>query len=420
MNVWHDNPNPLLEHTSNIEHLLCLMHREQMELQYHHSADQTARAQMLFVSGNPIPNLSQEFVAHYGLTIEKWIHLCWLCYVAANNHPGGLFCRRGVQAYEHVEARDGELDVYFSLASRTPEGIRQRFRQEVLRLPPEVRFLARSVFLETPIMDFDGEQMLAPHSPLLLRAGWQGTYRLMRQLPSFGEDFGASVQRYVGRVLGSIAGVRVLLEPSEVEHLAGGNESCDYIVELENCVLLVECKATTFVAMGLLEDVIRKDGSTGKVAKGMVQVCATAHMLSQDAFLGAGISRNKPVVGIVATFGELPLVNSDWYFNAFILKREEKSLVPPIYPSERMKRRPIVLSLQALENLVVLTNTLNVSPDDLYAEKETLPYIVVGDWLQFTMQKLRDATVSVQPLPFVRAEVDNLFADMTGGASMEH
>jgi hypothetical protein len=416
MNVWHDHENPLFEDaiSENVQHFVLLMHRQQMELQYHHSLDETARMQLLFVSGNPMPNVSAEFPVRYGLTIEKWMHLCCLTYFASNQDPTSCFKKSAIRAYKRVETRDEEIDAFFKLASRTPEEIRERFRSDVFALGPELRFLARSVFLDRPVIDFGGDRMIAPLPDLLLRSSGYGAYKLIKALPSFGGEFGSSVQKYVGNVLRSLSGIRLLLEGTEIERLANGEESCDYLVELDDCILLVECKATTFVATGLLEHVIRNDGSTGKVADGVVQLYSTLYMISSDAFASRGVSQDKPVIGIVATFGDFPLVNSDWYFESFVMERTGADLSPPIYPSNRMKRRPLILSLRALEHLVMLVNTLGTSVESLYAEKQSLPYIQTGDWLEFTRKKLMDLGKGIKSLPFLQEEFDRLVKSVTG------
>ncbi len=416
MNVWHDNPNPLSEETikANVQHFVLLMTREQIELQYHHSPNKTARIQRLFVTGNPMPTVSSEFEDRYGLSIEKWIQLCWLTWAACNKAESGCFLKSELHNYKEIDITDSEIESYFSLVGRTPNQIGNRFREEVLKKQPELRFLIRSIFLDTPVMDFGQDRMLVPHPQLVLRNSGQGLYKLIKPLSGFDKEFGDTVQSYAGDILKCLDGRLLLLHDKQLEDLSGQGKSCDFLVELSDCVVLVECKATTFVATGLLDHVILDDGSTGKVAEGMVQLYSTAHDLEQGTFDSVGVSRRKPVLGIVATFGEIPLANNDWYFESFILRRAEKGLKRSIYPSDSMVRRPLVLSLQTLENLVKLLNSTKASPFALYDEKDQLPYTQVGDWDSYLSNKLQKLGNRIEQLAFVEKELGGFFEKIIG------
>ena len=128
----------------------------------------------------------------------------------------------------------------------------------------------------------------------------------------------------------------------------------------------------------------------------------------------AGAPAGKPVVGIVATFGDIPLANSDWYFNSFILDRAQSKLKPPIYPSTSMLRRPIVIQLQTLEDFVTLLNHTGASPISLYDEWQELPYIRAGDWDAFLRKKLEEQKGNVSPLEFVESEFYSFFEGIAG------
>ena len=421
MNVWHDNPNPLFVDAikANVQHFIRLMHRQQLELQYRPSRDETARIQKLFVIGNPMPTVSSEFANRYRLSIEKWTQLCWLTYVLCKQDESGCFRKTDIQSYKEIEITDGEIDSYFSFASRTPEQIGNHYREQVLEMPPELRFLIRSAFLDTPLMDFGSNRVLAPHPELVLRNSGHGLYKLIKPLSRFDKEFGATVQTYAYDVLNCLVDRHLLLDDRQLAGVPGQRKSCDFLVELSDGVILVESKATTFTATGLLDHVILNDGSTAKVAEGMVQLYSTAHDLEQGAFDSFSVSRDKPVLGIIATFGDIPLANSDWYFETFILPRAKKELRAPIYPSNKMVRRPLILSLQTLESFVVLLNSTKVSPLALYDEKDQLPYTQVGDWDPFLATKLRELGDGLKPLAFIKKEFDGLFEKMTGHRSSE-
>ncbi len=136
----------------------------------------------------------------------------------------------------------------------------------------------------------------------------------------------------------------------------------------------------SFTANRLTNAVIEKDNSTGKVAKGLVQLYASAKDLENGRFKKFGIDRNKATIGIVVTFGEIPSANSDWYFEEFFLKRADKKLNDLIYPSKQMTRRPIVLDISGLEKLVLTLNLNKSTFQDLYDKKQADGYHRTGDW----------------------------------------
>ena len=123
-----------------------------------------------------------------------------------------------------------------------------------------------------------------------------------------------------------------------------------------------------------------KNNSTGKVAKGLNQLYASAKDLEDGLFDKFEVDKNKPTIGIVVTFGEIPSANSDWYFEEFFIKRADDKLTRAIYPSKQMIRRPIVLDISALEKLVVFLNTQPKGLPDLYDERKSQGYAATGDW----------------------------------------
>ena len=106
-------------------------------------------------------------------------------------------------------------------------------------------------------------------------------------------------------------------------------------------------------------------------------------------------------------FGEIPLVKTDWY-NSLIWKRREAELKPPIYPNERVKGRPIVVSISTLERVVVCMNSLGVSFADLHGEKASLPPSS-GDWDAFMSSKLSQIQDKKRKIPFLDEQNHDFF-----------
>jgi hypothetical protein len=387
------------------------MHREQIEVQHSHSYVDIARNRELFVTGDPMPKLLTEYKARHGLSFDEWLRLCFLAAVAAQSSPICAFLRNSLSKCAFHDIPQECVDAFLKKSSRTPRQIGDQFHELRKQTKPQFHSLIRTVFLQFPLMALDDDAYIAPHWPLLLRHSGQGLYSAIKTLPSFGAEFGESVQRYVGKILATAESKLHLLTNDELEEQSPG-KSCDYLLEFADCVLLVESKATSFVAERLIENAILNDGSTGKIANGIEQLYTTAHDLQSGAFQAFGIDQTKPVIGLVATFGDIPFANSEWYFKTFILARAESKLIAPIFPSQNMTRAPIVMTLGTLESLVTIVNSLAVSITDLYAEKDQLPYMTVGDWDSFLRNKMGANESRLQPLAFITDNANAFFGEM--------
>jgi hypothetical protein len=418
MKVYHDHLDPLqmgiLEDCekgkADIQNFFLVMWREQMELQYRHSLEDVARVWQLFVAGDPIPTVSEWFAHTYGLSIAEWMQLCFVCQAAAKKSRGGYFPRSTVAAFRPFEGKSGAVDAFFQHSSLKPEEVSRRFRENRQRVAPQFHSLIRSVFLEYPLLDFGQQRLLAPHPQLLLRHSGEGLYRLAASSPAFGKEFGKSFQRYVGMVLGHHCGQQALYSDQRLQEICRGRH-CDFLLALADEIWLVECKATTLTAQILMENAVLNNGSTEKVADGMVQLYCTASDIHNGVFKELALGEGKPLWGIVVTFGELPLANSDWYYNLFV-RRAGNDLAPPIYPSNALPQNPIVLSVHVLEQLVAYINAAGTSLRDLYNDKRQQRYVDVGDWDTYLRKKARELNTKVKPLPFVVKQSKQLLRSM--------
>ena len=411
MNVYHNHPDPFQTRTANesLEHCLLLLHREQMALQYEATREDIARVVQLFVTDGVMPRVSEEFEQKYGITPEQWTKLCFITFAQAQKQAH--FTWESVSTYEKVDVPSEGIRTFFSLSSISPKAIGERFRRKRIEVPLQFHSLIRPVFLEKPLIDFGEGRLLCPHPHLVSRHLSEGLYRLARSCECFGEEFGKSFQQYVGRVLKAHRGEHKLFDSNQIDKLLESS-SCDFLVETADAVLLVEAKGATFTADLLTDGAILNDNSTTKVAKAMKQIYSTAHGMDSDVFRGLGIDCEKPILGMVVTFGELPFANSEWYFNSFFLPRARTVLSPPIYPGTSMKNHPIVISVRTLEHLVTCLNNLNASYMKLFEEKEQRHYNEVGDWNTFLKSKLRDQGENIEALPFVRQQTDEFFNNL--------
>jgi len=380
MNIYHAFVDTYQLNTisESLERFFLLMDREQFRLQKRASWAHFLRSWVLFVQDDSMAESRHEFQSLYGITMDQWVKVCFLCWTISCQEAGGSFLVKMIENPK-IHISQETLECFLRHSSRSPEEIGHYFIDMRKDEPYKFHSLIRSCFFETPIVRFSDDSIIVPHTHLLFLHAGEGLYRLAQTLDVFATEFSDSLEGYTGRVLYSLKGVNSIINSKVMESTATG-KSCDFLVETQDTVILIECKACSFTANRLTNSAIENNNSTGKVAKGLVQLYASAKDLENGRFEKLGIDHNKKTIGIVVTFGEIPSANSEWYFEEFFLKRADKKLNEVIYPSKQMTRRPIVLDISGFERLVATLNSDKRTLQDLYDKKQKDGYHTIGDW----------------------------------------
>lgn len=390
LNVYANHMDPYLAKLSDdaeADLFGLAMYREQMEIQYQWSESELRRNELLFDPDTSIAKLAQEFHGCYGISTHSWIRCCMACTILVGHSEGSYVRREDLHRFGRP-ATPAEIGRFLELSSVDAKALGVSFRAKRTDTKPHLHGLVRSAFLETPLLRIDGEHYLAPLPPLLLRHSGHGLYHRMRQLPSFRKEFGPAFNRCVHELAEQSRDRRRVVPAKDVEDRATGN-SCDLVIELPDCVLAVECKATVVSANYTTALALRQDNSTTKIRYAYGQLYGTAHDIRCGLYDDLGLSKSKPVLGIVVTWDTIPFANSDWYRTSILRPEEIAALVPPIFPSDNMTRRPIVISLTTFEALVECLNSKPVTMLGLYDEWESLPFLRGGDWDRFLANKLK-------------------------------
>jgi|GEM_PF-2224276 len=413
MNLYHEYLDPLQQDAlkNNLDHFVRLLYREQMELQHQQSQDAIARDLTLYATDESLPKSARSFVEQFGLTPFQWIKLSFLSAVAAEKEPAGLFKIHSVPSFEKLDMPESAVMNYFRLSSRTPAQIGRYFK-ETRPIGREYFYSSvGSVFLETPFIRFDEETALAPLTSLVFRHSGQGLYRLMREIDSFDDEISTGFERYVEKVLNCFESKVSIHSAKALQRYAPG-KNADFLVELEDEILVVECKATSSTARDLTENALDTDTATRKLAKGIIQLYTSAHDLEAGIFGKLGVDRRKPVTGAVVTLGEVVHANSRWFFDKFVLAKAEPKLKEPIYPSSKMPRLPVAMSISVLERLVMACNVLSSTPGTLYDAKEHTHYWLEGDWDQFLNKRLQESNLPITGLAFLADQKSRLLESL--------
>ncbi len=410
MNVYADHPDVIQAGTisGNLERFVLMMWREQMEVQQYESWEYITRVWELFVETPKMSDLSNLLREAHGITCAEWIQLCFLTWAAAKVNPKSSFSKSVILSCKELPVRESALDTFLRMSCLLPNQIGERFQASRKKCFPKYHSLIRPVFLEYPIVTFADARMESPHEGLLFQHSGTGLYRLCRELSGFDIAFSHGFEQYVETLLTYLKNRGVLLRGRELQKMSNG-KSCDFLLDTPDSIILIECKACMQTSNLVTDAAIQNDNSTGKVAKGLQQVAATACDIAAGVFTPLGIDATKNVLGIIVTFGDIPFANSAWYFDTFFSGRLKGDTPNRLLPAGMMTKKPIVISVSVLQTLVRVLNTINTSFADLYAEKEKQSYFVVGDWGPYLMQLLRTHKGKVAGLSHVDRNIQRIY-----------
>jgi len=415
MNLYQDyGDNPFLSYTisENIDRLFLMMARQQFELQNKPSRVHMARVWSLFVENPYTITLAEQFERVFGISFKQWLHLSFLSWVAAHENPTRIFKRDILLGCDFYKVTSQLADLFYSHVSYSIKQIKNNFLNIRNEEESAFHFLIRSVFLEKPIIAFDDGNMIAPAPDLIFLHSGEGLLDLVRTIPDSDSSIAKSFEYYIGTVLNCLNNKICVIPSNQLEDIvrrSTGGKVCDFIIETDSEILLIECKATTYTAKMFTDNAILNNSSTGKIANGLVQLYTTAHYLDNGVFDTLSIDNDKPAVGIIVTFGEIPLVSSDWYFKKFVMERAERRLSPPIFPSNKMTFQPIVMSVETFENMITILNNTSTSIINLSDAKENEGYAAVGDWNTYLRSQVNS---EYQGLSIITDNNRNFFESM--------
>ena len=380
MNVYNSFTDPYQMETiaDDMDRFYLLMYREQMELQKRAAWDILLRNWQLFVRTDCMRKVANEFTEKIGVTPDQWIKACLLCWFVSIRESGGSFVI-GVMENPEIAMSQSTMNVFLSLSARTPEEIGQQYRTIRQNTPYRYHSLLRSCFIERPIVTFSDGSMVVPHTHLLFLHSGLGLYRLMQKANTFALSFGKSFEMHTRRVLQSLPSIHNIITGKTLKKRAE-RKSCDFLVETEESIFLIECKACACTANNLTDEAIKGNNSTEKVSKGLAQLYSTARDLEGGRFDCLGVNKKKVTFGIVITFGHIPSANSTWYFDSYFIDRMVGKLSEQVYPNRQMTYRPIVLDIQSFERLIIVLRSSNKSLKTLYDERKAKEYHLIGDW----------------------------------------
>lgn len=414
MNAYRGFEDPYIEYVlrdlKEPDLFLISLSEQQMRLQKRPSLNDLARSIELFVTDNSLPNTTHFFCQARGYSMQDWITVSFSIYAQCFAQKSPIIFQSQFLHTEIKSLRDEAIPLFFDDASKTPEEIKDIHNSENSCFPSHLSIFRPSIFHTYPLIELKDGKYLLPHPFMIFNYATEGLYGACSSINStvFLKEFSTRFESYVLNVLSEIPGKKNIFCENELKKFTHG-KVCDYIVELDDSILLVECKATRYSSRLKNREAIENDNSTGKIADAFVQLFETAKMINNGGYSAILDYKQKPIVAMCIIYGQIDFVNVSLYQEEFIFKRM-KDNVEYLSLSNQLKINPQTLDISTFEDLVVASRISQKSILDIFQEKMEATYEKVGDWSTF----LPNYSINGErwELPFLKATINRFFDNL--------
>lgn len=405
LNVYHEHDDPyinyLLTTEQNLHLALRTMATQQFPFQYKPHYRDIGRAYSVF--GKGLNRTSQLFQDQYDLSILDWFRLSLCCFALLRGRTPAVVTAeqlRTATGWGVPPIEPAAIDTFLRAASRTMSETGRQFRQDREGLDkPYLYGLIRSGFMDVPLLECTSGSYVCPVPGLLFRNAADGLIARCRGYdPVFGEEIGPAFEKYVMAVLSQLPSCNIT-RPDKLQY-DEAQRACDFAVETDDAVLLIECKAVSETARFMLESAIRGQNATTKIQDGIVQICDTAR-LAHESSLGFDVA-GRPLFGVVVTYGHILFANSEWY-RKHILNWDASTSGPDL------AMIPNIFSIPDLEQFVLVIASTDLTPRQLFESKAAQDYAKIGDWSTFLPQLVRDRQEADVHLDVAQRDMEELF-----------
>ena len=392
INLWHDFCDPVLMGTlKDRTHLFEFeqyMHRTQMELQGEGSHCRFGRAVRMFGDPSSIPRAAAGFVAKYGVSTREWIKLLLVVHSRTgearhNRLPPSGIRRQDLESVVELGIPLSDLDSFFREIARTwteigasYRGIREASKTD-RRFGPLTWSQRRPFLAKYPIMHM-AHGYLVPAPPLLLRLMGDGLFERFDAIESeeVRRDLGRQFERYVADMIRFHLPSQRLVAAAQLER--ADEPSCDFVLDLPDALLLIECKAVMLDRDLVSERAVINSAAVQRRIDGFVQIVRTAERIRAGGYPADLLPREKPILGLVVTLGNVPGADNGAVVDATNARFESEGVTSQALAC--MTHRPQGFDAEALEYLVLLLQRSTVKVTDLFTEKLAVNRWHVGEW----------------------------------------
>jgi hypothetical protein len=416
MNVYHGLERPWDEGVigENIDRWFAYQYRIQIVPQMGASREGLARACKLLVAAKSMQPLIPTFGDKYGLTPMQWIQFCFLTWTAVSQNANHTITEQTFTNCDFFKMEPSQVQSFLGLAGVSVAEIKTEFLRRRRELKPHLQFALPSILAQRPLVAVRDNAYVCPHPNLLFGLSEEGLYRLYKSLDGFGDCIGPAFEEYAEDLLKLIPDCQRLVGSKALEN-ASNRKSCDFCIETGDAVVMVECKAVSFVSQELTDAALMDTGYTTRVAEAVLQIHQTAQDIASGLLDCLQIDGEKLRIGIIVTFGRFSAVNSPWYVEE-ILKAKVRSKAKGA--SQEPKTEvvgPFVVSVEGLESLATLLYNGVTTLRELVDERVESSYHTMGSWDTFLDNKLHDEMRRGNRLkspPFIQKQLDDFFGSL--------
>ena len=412
----HNDPLHLSFAAKDLTAFFLSMNREQIELQITYNQFEIGRMWLIYGSTHHLTGSAAEMKSRIGITPIEWLQLCYLSFILTAAHSNSKVPIHWLSKYVKGGIDEKAVAAFAERVSWTVERLAKHYRKVRIDTPIQFHSFIRSAFLESPMMNYEDGLLLAPDPVLNIACMGAGLYRLLGKIwksrPELREEFSVSVSHYIEQLLNQVRQKTSLSTDSQIERLSGG-KGCDFILETENMLLLVESKSVAFERRLLFPEYMQHDSSTKQIIHAGEQLRATQDDIRNGLFDSIVTDRTKPMKFIIATYGDIPYANSEWYLRRVIIPSAESDESPLPSDTFGLSSSPVVMSLQVLEMFIVAVNSFNISPLDLFTEKADHDQLRMGVWGDFLRGKLNTIKSSLRAFDFIDRANEEFIATLS-------
>lgn len=402
INLWHDFNDPVLMWTlksgTHLFEFVQYMHRTQMELQGEGSHCRFGRAMRMFGDPSEIPRAAAAFAARYGLSTREWIKLLLVVHARTGEArmkrlpPPGIR-RQELQFVVDLGIPLKSLDGFLREAARPWAEIGASYRRirdagkADRRFGPLTWSQRRPILAKYPIMHM-ARGYLVPAPPLLLRNIGDGLFDRFDAIDNedVRTDLTRQFERYVEDMIRAHLPKIRLIGASGLERRDG--QSCDFALDLHDVVLLIECKAVMLDRDLVSERAVINSAAIQRLLDGYLQIVRTAERIRNGDYSAELLARDKPIVGLVVTLGNVPGADNDAVQDATKKRFQKESVSQEAISC--LSHRPQPFDAEAFEYLVLLLQRGLIKTTDLFAGKLAANPWHVGDWQTYLNARIQE------------------------------
>lgn len=337
---------------------------EQFLWQTRFSWETFGRSLNLFLTNSDMKNIDQSFRMRYQLSIEDWFVLSLLLYTWTCDINRSEFGEEVLKKSKIMNLPKNAIDPYLILSARSPEQYKEEYYERIRKSKiPEVEdFFLPPLFYKYPLVKF-ASNYLCVNYQLLIYQVTERLYSLCQEAvpDKFPTALGKPFESYVFSILSELNPLNSLKEHEIVKSFKINGQVCDSLYELEDALLLVECKAVKCTAIRKSLDAMRTNNSMRKIGEAINQLISTGKSVKR--------STSKPIYGLVVTYGEFYFPNNNIFFENLILPNIS---IDYWKDKDVFDDRPVIISVSELEHLLEIAIANDKSIIDLLIEKKEI------------------------------------------------